>query len=215
MTEASQPIKEHLDWLYHCRMMQMIALVNQTSQVVAEDMQQRADIVRATTELMQTPKVVLDLKFQRNEGLRQEFFENAAQGAVVIAKRDLTTGVLVELTHAVHESNRTHKEVPIDDSFARINPGFVFAFAEKPELLTDAINQGAEEARRTVLSAMQGETPLLRLPRRLAQGKINFIPSLDGGEIGYLPTKIPGVDLKYYYPQGQQLPKLSFYVREL
>lgn len=84
------------------------------------------------------------------------------------------------------------------------------------ELQTTTILNEAEEheeAAKKLLTLTQGEIPLMRYRRDLAIQKFSLSSTLDHGLLGYIPTKIEGVDLRLWYPRADTLPRLSFMVK--
>ena len=161
---------------------------------------------------MLTNPPILHESIIRASGLNKvSFFEQAGRAAKVSAKREKILIVLLGLGNACNADIRSFREIPIDSANVTIPPSIKLAFKDDLDLLTQVVSEGREEGTGSLLEILQGETPLMRYRRDLAQ-RFDLKDAFDGGQIGYIPTKIPNVNLKFWYERTDKMPLLALQV---
>lgn len=159
-----------------------------------------------------TPPTLFSILLSR-EGLSEKgFFEVIAPEVIVATANGKTLEILSGLLYACRSGNRKITEAAIDSVNLVLPRSIQVIYAHDPKALEEVVAQGASQAAINTLRLVQGEIPLIRYRRDLAEARIPLTPSFNGGQICSIATKIPNVDLRYFYPRKARTPNLSFVV---
>lgn len=206
---------EMIGYRYHARELQITAIRQQTDHFLQQELQAAAESVEALFFLPSTPPIVLPLVMKNIAGSEEAFLNLVYPAVLANLRRDFVLGTLERLVSACATDSRGFKEVSIDQ-YARIVPSpFRLALKNNTDILMDLIEESDSQGTTALLEALQGDIPLLRYRRDVVEVRLNLSQSIDGGNIGYLRTKVPSVDLKLWYPREEKLPRLSFTVDDI
>lgn len=198
---------------YYCRVLQVVAIHKQTEQSLDDELKTPI-YSEALGDLLEASPCLVSRLFRGYTNGETELFYKAGKAIELIVKRNRTLDILSKLTSAAQHRDRT-EEIAIDFNESPASQMFILAFQMHPEILTEAVSVGKNKACEAVLNSLQKpEQSLLRWRRDLIhlQG-LSFSPAVLGGETVSLSTKIPEVDLKYFYPGEECMPTLSLVVK--
>lgn len=208
-------MSELLDHQYHAREKQIIAIAAKAEEDFREEISAKQKSWEAFVSLLTTSPILLPEIIRRRSCSEDAFYELVMPTVVMTAKRVFCLGILSPLLEACSPESRRFKEIFIDLCDFSAPPELRAAYKNHQDLLDKIINNGREAGTINLLSSLEGSTPLMRYRRDITEGKFRLIPTLDGGEICYLGTKVPEVNLKLWYPFREKLPKLSLVVDDL
>lgn len=204
-------MQESIGYMYYTRQLQVGAIFHSAEEAINNEINDSRGNFQKLDSLLTTPPILLDSLF-RSSGLgREDFLKQAAGAAKITAKREKVLIVILGLYEACQADIHSFKEVPIDLANVTIPPSIKLIFKEDLDLLTTTVAEGREEGTGALLQLVQGDTPLMRYRRDLAH-RFELQDALDGGQIGYIPTQIPKVNLKFWYERTERIPKLAFQV---
>ncbi len=204
----------HLEWQYHGRELQVDVIADQTRQSLYKDLTDLPVYSEALDDLLNNSPFLVTRLFNGYTNGESELFNKAGKAIELIVKRNRIFCILKKLVSAAQDRDRT-REISIDSGESFMPRMFVIAFQRHPEILTEATSAGKSEARETMLNILQvPEYPLQGWTKDLLLQKgLPAFPAIFGGEVASLPTKIPHVDLRYFYPNGGNMPTLSLVVK--
>ena len=102
------------------------------------------------------------------------------------------------------------KKILIDDRILRL------IFKDRIDTYSQTVESGKNNATAQLLGALEGDIPLQRWRKDLAQGRMNLLMTTSGEFKGHLPTKIPEVYLEYNYTdESKSMPQLAILVDPL
>lgn len=197
---------------YHCRELQAQALFQKAvndSKVKLEDPDESSRLLALA---LATPPFLLETAIKETGIDEKELLNRITPSATESAKLGKTLHILKMLFHACAADNNRLTEVAIDTVDNRLPKALQVIFINNLQALRDISEDGSEQAALNVLNHVQGSTLLIRYRKDLVGNKINLKPAMNDGEVGSLPTVLPNVDVRYYYPKDQQNPTLSLVV---
>ena len=204
-------MSESIDLMYYARQLQVEDITRLAEKSIGLEINSAREDFQILKGLLTTPPILHE-SIIRASGLNKvSFFEQAGRAAKVSAKREKILIVLLGLGNACNADIRSFREIPIDSANVTIPPSIKLAFKDDLDLLTQVVSEGREEGTGSLLEILQGETPLMRYRRDLAQ-RFDLKDAFDGGQIGYIPTKIPNVNLKFWYERTDKMPLLALQV---
>lgn len=207
----SAPLPEIVRWKYHARELQANAIIEQADRSIALEVEAHADQFRRLNAILATPPIFLSSVINSFQEDEEQFYIKASTALGILAKRVRTLDVLKRLAKACgEEALPVFKEVAIDFIDHTTSLPVKLVFKNREAVLEQMVSEGREEAVKKILDLTQGEVPLMRYRRDLAIIKFPLSPTIDQGLLGYAPTKIDNVDLRFYYSKTETLPHLSF-----
>lgn len=206
----SAPLPEVLQWKYHARELQTNIIVEQANRSINVEVEANANQFRRLDAILMTPPTFLGLAIRGFQEGEERFYIEAGTALRILAKRVKILDVLMRLAKACGEKTPGVKEVAIDFVDSTTPLPIRLAFKNREEMLKQMVSEGREEAAKQMLNLTQGEIPLMRYRRDLAIIKLPLSSTIDHGLLGYVPTKIDGVDLRFWYSKAETLPHLSF-----
>ena len=204
-------MSESIDLMYYARQLQVEDITRLAEKSIGLEINSAREDFQILKGLLTNPPILHE-SIIRASGLNKvSFFEQAGRAAKVSAKREKILIVLLGLGNACNADIRSFREIPIDSANVTIPPSIKLAFKDDLDLLTQVVSEGREEGTGSLLEILKGETPLMRYRRDLAQ-RFDLKDAFDGGQIGYIPTKIPNVNLKFWYERTDKMPLLALQV---
>lgn len=208
-------MSELLKYQYQARQKQVSAIIEDKEKAFIDEIQTQAESYRALDALLLTSPFALPRVANSMAGSEVNFFNLTTAALEVTAKRAFTHQVLSELFYVCDWERRGFKDIPVDQHELLPPPAFKTAFKNHEEILEKAAARGKEDGITGIFSTLEGTIPLMRYRLDIAERSFELLPSLDGGKIGYLDTKVPGVSLRLWYPKSERLPKTSLAIRDL
>lgn len=206
---------EMIDYLHHARELQVSAIKQHTEESLRQEFLASFVSTKALSLLLLTPPVVLPKIMEEMAGSKENFFDLVYPAAVITTKGHFILGSLERLLSACSTDKRGFKEVLIDQYTYQVFTPIKLAFKSNTDMLMNIVEEGYSKGMTALLEVVQGDIPLMKYRRDIVKTRIKLSQSIDGGEIGYLKTKISSVDLKLWYPKDIKLPKLSFIVDDI
>lgn len=212
-----EPKSEVLKAQYRERFDQVLKIEKETRASFEEEVKRQLGKAREIVKPCSSSEVV-DSYVQQSKWMME---------TVVAAKQ--ADSILGRLKEAAKIDNRTKTEIPFDESLA-LTPKIILFNQYYPRISgeeIDVIVEGREWAKRTLLGLLERkDTPLLiRLRRDLAQDlarkqKTASYRSFanrsgDHEEKVCFRTKIPGINVKYFYKTDSNFPNLFLVVNPL
>lgn len=150
----------------------------------------------------------------RKFGLSQEEFFGIIKPAILAeARLGKTLNILISLKSACLSGNHDFREVPVDVTDKIIPKPYQILYLHHMEELEDIAAESCIQAVADVLKRIEGNVPLIRYRRDLAEKFLRLEPAFASSKLASLPTSIPNVDLRYVYPKNQEFPILSLVVK--
>lgn len=208
-------MSELLHYRYQARAKQVAEITLETGNKLEREIAGYQESYEALDILLIAPPIALLAVMSELAYSDEELFKLLAPATEITAKKTFVLDALYRLFTACNPERRGFKEVAIDEYHLPIPLEYQTAFQGHEDTLNLLADQGKNNGIKMLLASIEGKFPLLRYRRDLIKGKFPLSPSLDGGTICYLDTKIPGVNLKCWYPRSERLPKLSLTVEEL
>lgn len=206
-------LPEIVKWRYHARELQATAIFEEADDGLNTEIATNTEQFKRMDAVLLTPPVMLDSVVGNFHESKDQFYAGVIDALRILAKRVRTLEVLMRLAKVCRDETTGTKEVPIDFVDLTVPSPIREAFKGREEVFEQAVTEGREDASKRLLSLTQGEIPLMRYRRDLASMKLALSPTLDGGVLGYIPTKLDEVYLKFWYPKAEVSPKLSFMVK--
>ena len=204
-------MSESVDFMYYTRQLQVEAINRMAEETIGLEIKSAREDFQILEGLLTNPPILHGSIIKASGLDKVSFFEQAGRAARVASKREKLLIVLLGLGEACNADMRSFREIPIDSANVTIPPSIKLAFKDELDLLTQVVSEGREEGTGSLLEILQGETPLMRYRRDLAQ-RFDLKDAFDGGQIGYIPTKIPNVNLKFWYERTDKMPLLALQV---
>lgn len=198
---------EAISWVYHARELQIRAIAEELHQTLKEKFNAQLSDVLSLREILYTPPILM------TDNRRCVLFEKAIQGVRLIHTIEGVKGVFEQVEGAI-----TPEAPKVTSIVLVIKPSLIKALEAafpKKDLLYESLIEGEKEAGDIILASLQGDQPLLRFRKDILSLATNLEPSVDGGSVALLHTKVPGIEVRYYYPPGQNFPLLSLEVNRL
>lgn len=197
---------------YHCRELQAQAILEKA---IAEKQAKDGggdESSKLLTLALRTPPVYFEDMLRKMGINKGELIKRTASAIIAGVKQEKTIAILSQLFQACKSDYRWTSEVAIDVADDVLPDPLQSIFPQNLPALREILSQGSEQAMLNILRHVQGNVPLLRYRKGLIKNKIALSSVTNGGEVGSLPSVIPNVDLRFYYPRNQQNPILSFVV---
>lgn len=198
---------------YRERGKQIQFIYNKAVDLLASDIEDGKDHFRVLDLFLSMPPIMLPAVFKDWEEKREDYYSLALFAVKAFSKKVKTLNILADLRN-VAGLESTH-EVAIDMVDLTTPEALTNVFRDYQVMLEKTIEGGREEGVQMVLNLVEGEIPLLRYRNDIARKKFNLSSTLKGETLGFVPTKMEGIDLKFWYPEKNTLPKLSFVVKSL
>lgn len=209
----SAQLPEIVRWRYHARELQATAIFEEAESKIDDEIDTNTEPFKRIDALLLTPPVILNAVIDGFRESKDQFYKGALNAVKILANRVRSLEVLMRLNKACEEEADDTKEVAIDFIDLTVPLPIREAFKGREEEFEQAVAEGRENAAKRLLLLTQDKTPLMRYRRDLALIKFHLSPTLDGGLLGYIPTKLDEVDLKFWYPKAESLPKLAYRVK--
>lgn len=211
-----------LDYRYHARNIQIRSLENLLDSITNAEVQQADEQLRGFTGEFKTSKIVVNNQIPHIALVRfQDLYLHLIQ---TYSKRIYTITILEKLVLSTNKETRATVIVELDES----KPSSIYQPLGLPVANFDhgltikdrnnADQDGKHSAINELLIKIQKprSTRLLRYTCDQLHGLIPLHPTFIGkGAIGYLPTSVEGVDLRYFYFSPDAHPQLSLLVQKL
>lgn len=167
------------------------------------------------TALLMTPRVYTEALVKAATPERQKnLWEGATLCLKLVAKDAYSRNICNKLIIASAPQSRGTKFVELDDFRSDPPDSLVLAFASNPEALELGHIKGKAEAIDYLFGRFSGGIPLLRYRMDLLKKITPVSASQKGGvSVGYLPTIVPGLDLRLLYTSESNIPNASFLMR--
>lgn len=164
-------------------------------------------------EAMMTPPILFKIFLKNLQLSYPEFLDKISAHSLSMVKW-IGVGVnLGSLSRACQPSQHQLCELSIDETNLLLYFSPRQLYSSDQTALTTIIKEGTGQAVFKVLELIQVEDiPLIRYRRNLLQQRVRLKPTSFSGETGFLPTKITGVEVRFFYPKDQNLPILSLVV---
>ena len=233
--EKSMEYWESVGWEYYGRFTQTRAFVESVLKETGEEFDSYAPQRRNLGEVLTLPPMFLKGMFPDISSI----LAPASVAARVQAKTRHVSNILLSLVNATCEPEVKH-EVQITQDYPLnikvqmevVNPQGLkmdLDFGEMDlrmailqlaiynfEPLNNCLTEGKDEAVDHILRRAQKEgSPLSRWPYTFATNLMEVTEDKLGKLVGFMPTVLEGIDLKYAYQSTQDLPELSFLVKRL
>jgi len=88
-------------------------------------------------------------------------------------------------------------------------PNLALLFYQNSSQIEEAMTSARNTATHIILTEIQGETPLLPYKRRILERLTPIFGGAGNCTLGFLPTRLDHVDLRYLYEEGNETPHLS------
>ncbi len=206
---------EMVDYLHHARELQVAAIKQNTEESLRQEFLTAFVSAKSLSLLLLTPPIALPRIIEEMAGSKENFLDLVYPAAVMTTKGHFILGNLERLLTACSIDSKGFKEVLIDKYTYQVFTPLKLAFKSNTDMLMNIVEEGYSKGMTELLEAVQGDIPLIKYRRDMIKARIELSQSIDGGEIGYLKTKIPSVDLKLWYPKDMKLPHLSFVVDDI
>lgn len=195
---------------YYCREMQVQGIIEGVERVI--EAEQSGPAYLLLRQAMTTPPIFFPTTLRRYGLSAEEFFETIRPAMVSTGRFTRALEILDGLKNACNPENTSLREVSIDFVDTILPEKFQVLYKDRMFELESINAQRLEQAAADTMAAVEGNVPLARYRRDLAEIHFGLKPGFAGTEIALIPTKIPNVDLKCVYPRGQNLPQTSLVV---
>lgn len=201
-------MSEMAEYKYHARDLQVKA------------MNEKA-LASAIQELSELPPTIVKLKIVNNlveiphDVSIEKLLSDAAEANKLGVRTTLLIGILKELQEACSSSRSGLKHISLERKASVLLPiETLFRGVQGPEnLLNSSTERGVNEAFSLLSTILETEFPIMPYRLDLIQNKINLVPDLSRGLIGFIPTNIPNVDYKLWYPKKVVHPQSSLVIK--
>lgn len=205
--KGSRYSPEAISWAYHARELQIWAITEQVHRGLIKKITAQSNDIRALNHILATPPIFV------SDDKRHFLSNGALRGVRFTHTTETVTSVFKQLQKAITPEAQKVTSIVFGIESSLIK-AFEAAFPEK-DLLYEALIEGEKEAGDIILASLQADQPLLRFRKDILSLGINLKPSVDGGSVALLNTRVPGIKVRYYYPPGQNFPLLSLEVNRL
>lgn len=211
-----------LDYRYHARGLQTSGIDNLLNSSAGLELQQaREQFNSYINDLTEMGDIVVDSELPPNQ--LERFQDLHLNRTLLQSKRLYLFTILKAFTKATEDETRRTIIVELDEATPRSNYGpIAFPKTNFNHHLTEkereqAHQDGKDSAINEILIKIQKprSTRLLRYRYPEFQALAHLYPATNRGAIGYLPTSVEGVDLRYYFFSPDAYPLLSLLVQKL
>lgn len=204
---------EEAVWKNHCRELQIYAIRNEVLAAHRRIFSEHEPAIISLKELGGTPPVLM------SKEERAKIVPRAIEGIKVAHTVSIIRHIFGLLEKAIAPGSPAVSDIPLKggpDIFGSLNE----VFRGEQQVLHTALVESERMAAGIILENFQKEEiPLFEYPKRLLSLRMlqtdELRPTADGGSVAYLPTKVDGIFVRYYYPPKQESPIISFEVRRL
>lgn len=213
MTSEQDRMAEEAVWKTHCRQRQISAIQEEVLAAYHRVFGEHEPAITSLKELGFTPPS------QISKRERAKIIPQVMEGVKVVYAISIINHIFGLLEKATAPDSPSVSDIPL-----RGKPGVLGTleevFRQEQEVLHTALAESKGMAIGTILENFQKEgIPLLEYPKRMLSLRMlktdELRPTADGGAVAYLPTKVDGIFVRYYYPPKQESPIMSFEVRRL
>lgn len=203
--KGSRNSPEVISWAYHARELQIWAITEQVRRGLIKKITAQSNDIRALNHILATPPIFV------SDDKRHSLSNGAMRGVRLTHTTETVTSVFKQLQKAITPEAQKVTSIVFGVESSLIE-AFEAAFPEK-DLLYAALVEGEKEAGGIILASLQGDQPLLRFRKDMLKRRLKS--SVDGGSFAFLSTKVPRIEVRYYYPPGHNFPILSLEVKRL
>ena len=221
--------EEH-GWKSYGRYLTVRTLSEEIFQEISARHLNDGNVISILFRLLTTPGYVIEAFSREFPNEVGEAFLSATEGVKFIVWASYLRITMLRLLETCTKPDRIVViPLDIDEPIERVINGiygvpqlgdmradFAYLFGNNNDLLVQATQEAKTRGLNLLLSRLEKkDTPLGRWSFALVGHKLSFESTLDEGLIAYLPTRIDGIVLRYYYPPNTNTPQLSLVVNPL